>query len=53
MRSILGLGLQGFTDKGCHLLIANGVGTAGLGRIVQTGEALMQKASAPLPCSVI
>jgi hypothetical protein len=53
MSSILGLGLQGLEDKACYLRIVNGAGTAGLGLIVQTAEALMQEALTPLPCSVI
>jgi hypothetical protein len=53
MSSILGLGLQCLTDESGHLLIVNGARTAGLGLIVQTGEALMQEAPAPLPDRVI
>jgi hypothetical protein len=30
MSSILGLGIKGLTDKGCHPLMVNGAGTAGL-----------------------
>jgi hypothetical protein len=53
MSSILGLGLQGLTDKGCYLLIVIGEGLPGFGLIVQIGEALLQEVPAALPCSVI